>query len=68
MAARRSSRLPLIWSAGALAAVLLVAGCTSGRSQGGGQAATPTTGAAMPAPPDLQIELVTTAKVPPGGL
>ena len=67
MAARRSSRLPLIWSAGALAAVLLVAGCTSGRSQGGGQAAAPTTGAAAPAQP-LQVQLVTTAKVPPGGL
>jgi hypothetical protein len=67
VAARRSSRLPLIWSAGALAAVLLVAGCTSGRSQGGGQAATPTTGAAAPAQP-LQVQLVTTAKVPPGGL
>ena len=67
MAARRSSRLPLIWSAGALVAVLLVAGCTSGRSQGGGQAATPTTGAAAPAQP-LQVQLLTTAKVPPGGL
>jgi hypothetical protein len=67
VAARRSSRLPLIWSAGALVAVLLVAGCTSGRSQGGGQAATPTTGAAAPAQP-LQVQLLTTAKVPPGGL
>jgi len=70
VAARTSSRLPLplIWSAGVLAAVLLVAGCTSGRSNGGGQATTPTSGAAAPAAPDLQVELVTMAKVPPGGL
>jgi hypothetical protein len=47
--------------------VLLVAGCTSGRSQGG-QAASSTSGAAAPAAPGLQIKLVTTAKVPPGGL
>ena len=67
MAARRNSRLPLIWSAGALAAVLLVAGCTSGRSGGGGQAAAPTSGAPAPAE-QVQIRLVTTAKVPPGGL
>jgi hypothetical protein len=67
VAARRNSRLPLIWSAGALAAVLLVAGCTSGRSGGGGQAATPPSGAPAPAE-QVQIRLVTTAKVPPGGL
>ena len=67
MAARRNSRLPLIWSAGALAAVLLVGGCTSGRSGGGGQAATPTSDAPAPAG-QVQIRLVTTAKVPPGGL
>ena len=66
MAARTSSRLPLIWSAAVLAAVLLVAGCTSGgRSQG--PATAPTSGAAAPAQP-LKIRLVTTAKVPPGGL
>ena len=63
MAARRNPRLPLIWSA-----VLLAAGCTSGgRSEGGGQAATPTSAPAAPAEP-LKVQLVATAKVPPGGL
>ena len=67
MAAPRNWRFPLIWSAGVLAAVLFAAGCTSGgRSEGGGQAATPTSGPAPPA--QLQVALVTTAKVPPGGL
>ncbi|HEY8556808.1 MAG TPA: hypothetical protein VIM97_05615, partial [Actinomycetes bacterium] len=36
------------------------------RSEGGGQAATPTSGPAPPA--QLQVALVTTAKVSPGGL
>ena len=68
MAARRNPRLPLIWPAVLLAAVLLAAGCTSGgRSEGGGQAATPTSAPAAPAEP-LKVQLVTTAKVPPGGL
>ena len=68
MAARRNPRLPLIWSAVLVAAVLLAAGCTSGgRSEGGGQAATPTSAPAAPAEP-LKVQLVTTAKVPPGGL
>ena len=68
MAARRNPRLPLIWSAVLLAAVLLAAGCTSGgRSEGGGQAATPTSAPAAPAEP-LKVQLVATAKVPPGGL
>ena len=68
MAARRNPRRPLIWPAVLLAAVLLAAGCTSGgRSAGGGQAATPTSGAPAPAE-QVQIRLVTTAKVPPGGL
>ena len=68
MAARRNPRLPPIWSAVLLAAVLLAAGCTSGgRSEGGGQAATPTSAPAAPAEP-LKVQLVTTAKVPPGGL
>jgi type IV pilus biogenesis protein CpaD/CtpE len=66
VAARTSSRLPLTWSAVLLAAVLLAAGCTSGgKSQG--PATTPTSGAAAPAEP-LKVQLVTTAKVPPGGL
>jgi hypothetical protein len=68
VAARSNPRLPLIWPAVLLAAVLLAAGCTSGgRSEGGGQAATPTSAPAAPAEP-LKVQLVTTAKVPPGGL
>jgi hypothetical protein len=67
VAAPRNSRLPLIWSAAVLAAVLFAAGCTSGgRSERGGPAATPTSGPAAPA--QLQVALVTTARVPPGGL
>jgi hypothetical protein len=67
VAARRNPRLPPIWSAVLVAAVLLAAGCTSGgRSEGGGQAATPTSAPAAPAQP-LKVQLVTTAKVPPGG-
>ena len=68
MAARRNPRLPLIWSAVLVAAVLLAAGCTSGgRSEGGGQTATPTSAPAAPAGP-LKVQRVTTAQVPPGGL
>ena len=53
--------------AGLLAAVLL-AGCTSGgRSESGGQASGSTAAPAAPAEP-LHVRLVTTAKVPPGGL
>jgi hypothetical protein len=66
VAARGNSRLLLRWSAVLAAAVLLAAGCTSGGRSEGGQATTPTTGAA-PAQP-LRIRLVATAKVPPGGL
>ncbi|HZA80165.1 MAG TPA: hypothetical protein VFC13_01665 [Actinomycetes bacterium] len=66
MAARGNSRLPLRWSAVLAAAVLLAAGCTSGGRSEGGQATTPTTGAAQAQP--LRIRLVATAKVPPGGL
>jgi hypothetical protein len=51
-----------------LAAVLLVAGCTSGgRSEPDGQATGPTSGPAAAAKP-LEVRLVATAKVPPGGL
>jgi hypothetical protein len=68
VAARSNPRRPLIWPAVLLAAVLLAAGCTSGRrSEGGGQAATPTSAPAAPAG-QLKVQLVTTAKVPPGGL
>jgi hypothetical protein len=66
VAARGNSRLPLRWSAVLAAAVLLAAGCTSGGRSEGGQATTPTTGAAQAQP--LRIRLVATAKVPPGGL
>jgi hypothetical protein len=54
--------------AGLLAALLLAAGCTSGgRSESGGQASGSTAAPAAPAEP-LHVRLVTTAKVPPGGL
>ena len=59
----------LALAAGLLASLLLTAlaaGCTSGgRSESGGQATVTT---AAPAAPDLQVKLVATAKVPPGGL
>jgi len=54
--------------AGLLAALLVAAGCTSGgRSESGGQATGSTAAPAAPAQP-LEVELVATAKVPPGGL
>jgi hypothetical protein len=66
VAARSTSRLPLRWSAVLVAAVLAAAGCTSGGRSEGGQAST-TSGSAAPAQA-LKVKLVTTAKVPPGGL
>jgi hypothetical protein len=66
VAARSTSRLPLRWSAVLAAAVLAAAGCTSGGRSEGGQAST-TSGSATQAQP-LQVQLVATAKVPPGGL
>jgi hypothetical protein len=63
---RRNPGHRLALAAGLLATVLLAAGCTSGgRSDSGGQATGPT---AAPAQPTLQISVVATAKVPPGGL
>jgi hypothetical protein len=63
-------RLALV--AGLLASLLLTAlaaGCTSGgRSESGGQATGSTAAPPTPAAPDLQVKLVATAKVPPGGL
>jgi hypothetical protein len=66
VAARSNSRLRMIGSVGVLAAVLAVAGCTSGdRSERDGQSPGST---ASPAPArPLQVKLVATAKVPPGG-
>ena len=59
-------RLALV--ASLLASVLLAAGCTSGgRSESGGQATGSTAAPAAPAHP-LQVQVVATAKVPPGGL
>ena len=59
-------RLALV--ASLLASVLLAAGCTSGgRSESGGQATGSTAAPAGPAQP-LQVQVVATAKVPPGGL
>jgi hypothetical protein len=60
-------RLALV--ASLLASVLLAAGCTSGgRSEPGGQATGSTAAPAAPAQSALQISVVATAKVPPGGL
>jgi hypothetical protein len=59
-------RLALV--ASLLASVLLAAGCTSGgRSESGGQATGSTAAPAAPAQP-LEVQVVATAKVPPGGL
>jgi hypothetical protein len=66
--ARSNPGRPLAVLARLLAAVLaaaLAAGCTSGGRSGSGGQATGST--AAPAGP-LQVELVATAKVPPGGL
>ena len=57
-------RLALV--ASLLASVLLAAGCTSG-GRSGGQATGSTAAPAAPARP-LEVQVVATAKVPPGGL
>jgi hypothetical protein len=73
VAAPSNSGLRLTGSAGAapavlLAAVLLVAGCTSGdRPEPAGPAGGPASTAAPPAEP-LRVQLVATAKSPPDGL
>jgi hypothetical protein len=65
VAARNNSKLRMAGLAGALTGVLLAGGCTSGGGSGSdGQA--PGSSAAPAAQP-LKVELVTTAKVPPGG-
>jgi hypothetical protein len=67
VAVRNIPRLRMIGSAGVLAAVLAVAGCTSGgKPEPAGQTPGSTAGPAAPAQP-LQVQLVATAKVPPGG-
>jgi hypothetical protein len=67
VAVRRNPRLRVIGSAGVLAAILAVAGCTSGdRPEPAGQAPGSTASPSGPARP-LQVKVVATAKVPPGG-
>jgi hypothetical protein len=68
VAAHSNPRRRLVWTAGVLAALLLAAGCTSGgRPEPDRQAPGSTAGPAGAAEP-LQVRLVATAKVPPGGL
>jgi len=67
VAARTNPKLRRAGLAGVLAGALLAGGCTSGGGSGsGGPSSEPTTGSAVPARP-LQVQLVTVAKVPPGG-
>ena len=69
--ARRNPGRRLALVAGLLASLLLTAlaaGCTKGgRSDSGGQASETTAAPAAPAPA-LEVKLLATAKVPPGGL
>jgi hypothetical protein len=66
VAARSRPKLQTAGLAGILAGVLLVSGCTSGGGSDNDGAApgSPTTAAA---PAELEVKLVTMAKVPPGG-
>ena len=67
VAARNNSKLRMAGLAGVLTGVLLAGGCTSGGGSGtGGQAPGSSAAPAAPAQP-LKVELVTMAKVPPGG-
>jgi len=67
VAARNQLKLRLAVLAGVLAVLLLAAGCTSGGgSDRDGQASGPPASSAAPDRP-LQVQLVTMAKVPPGG-
>jgi hypothetical protein len=63
---RSNSRRRRAGIAAVLVALILAAGCTSGGSGAGGQAPASTAGPPAPAGP-LEVELVATAKVPPGG-
>jgi hypothetical protein len=67
VAARNNSKLRMVGLAGVLTGILLAGGCTSGSGSGtGGQAPGSSAAPAAPAQP-LKVELVTMAKVPPGG-
>ena len=67
VAARNNPRLRRAGLAGVLAGLLLAGGCTSGGGSGtGGQGSGSPATSAAPAQP-LQVELVTMARVPPGG-
>ena len=63
---RRSSRRGRLAGTAVALAFLLAAGCTSGRDSHGGAASGSSAPPAAAGP--LQVKLVTTAKVPPGGL
>jgi hypothetical protein len=67
VASRTNWTLGLIKAAAVLTAALLVTACTSGGSGPADQAAGSTTGPVAPAR-TLQVKLVTSAKVPRGGL
>ena len=68
VAARNQFKLHRIALTTVLTGVLLAAGCTSGGgSSGDGRGSAPPTSSAAPARP-LQVQLVTMARVPPGGL
>ena len=67
VAARNNSKFRMAGLAGVLTGVLLAGGCTSGGGSGtDGQAPGSSAAPAAPAQP-LEVELVTMAKVPPGG-
>jgi hypothetical protein len=67
VAARNNSKFRMAGLAGVLTGVLLAGGCTSGGGSGtDGQAPGSSAAPAAPAQP-LKVELVTMAKVPPGG-
>jgi len=67
VAARNNSKFRMAGLAGVLTGVLLAGGCTSGGGSGTDEQAPGSSAApAAPAQP-LKVELVTTAKVPPGG-
>lgn len=67
VAARNNSKFRMAGLAGVLTGVLLAGGCTSGGGSGtDGQAPRSSAAPAAPAQP-LKVELVTMARVPPGG-